>query len=337
MKKLLKRILSSPREDTETSGQDERFPPDLTLQYQRSVISPARIDQVFFGNLLGVNSVIDNDLNPFEQNAIKQLQSLLKLDLATSNLLPRSPAVLPKIIHSLRKENSNAQEISRLIEQDPVLLADVMKLVNSPYYMTRNKIVTLHQATVMLGRDGLRKLVTGAIVRPMLDHRNGHFSKLAASRLWDLSGKTALAASAMSADSEETIFHSYLAGILKNIGYTVTLKQLDKLFDEQFSPNSAKFITQFIAVSNQLTHQIALAWSLPTSICQALDNKPARRSDNESRIIARNLFIADALAKATVTSEKLGIDPQKTDVMLDQELCSQCKYAFENISFKIDF
>jgi len=332
----LKKLLN-PYKEKENKVDDLRsFPPVVQLHYQDLIVEAATIDQVFYSALLGVNSIIDHELNPFETDALRQLEALLSQDIKTSNLLPRQPAILPKVMHSLREENSTANDISRLIEQDPVLVADVMKLVNSPFYMTRSKIVTLQQATVMLGRDGLRKLVIGAVMKPLLNHDSGHFSKIASRYLWDHSGKTALAASVINTGSEENIFHAYLAGILHNIGYILSLKILDKAFDGNYSPNSKYFHERFAELSKALTLVIAKSWSMPKPVCQALENEKKKNADHQSLAFSRDLFIADKLAKTAVFSEKLAILPQKTNILVNQEICRQCKYAFDNISFSLD-
>ena len=331
----LKKLLNSYKEKETKVDDLQSFPPVVQLKYQDLIVEAATIDQVFYSALLGVNSVIDHELNPFESEALRQLEALLTQDLKTSNLLPRQPAILPKVMHSLREDNSTANDISRLIEQDPVLVADVMKLVNSPFYMTRSKIVTLQQATTMLGRDGLRKLVIGAVMKPLLNQDSGHFSKIASRYLWDHSGKTALAASVINTGSEENIFHAYLAGILHNIGYILSLKVLDKAFDGNYSPNSKFFHERFAQLSRALTLEIAKSWSMPKQVCQALENEKKKNADHQSLAFSRDLFIADKLAKTAVFSEKLAILPQKTNILVNREICRQCKYAFDNISFSL--
>lgn len=331
----LKKLLNSYKEKENRVDDLQLFPPVVQLKYQDLIVEAATIDQVFYSAVLGVNSVIDHELNPFENDALRQLEALLSQDIKTSNLLPRQPAILPKVMHSLREENATANDISRLIEQDPVLVADVMKLVNSPFYMTRSKIVTLQQATTMLGRDGLRKLVIGAVMKPLLNQDSGHFSKIASRYLWDHSGKTALAASVINTGSEENIFHAYLAGILHNIGYILSLKVLDKAFDGNYSPNSKFFHERFAQLSRALTLEIAKSWSMPKQVCQALENEKKKNADHQSLAFSRDLFIADKLAKTAVFSEKLAILPQKTNILVNREICRQCKYAFDNISFSL--
>jgi len=332
----LKRLFTTNRETGNQFDNSTEFPPAIELQYNDAFIRPETIDQVFYGKLLGVNSVIEQELNPFESNVLKLLNNLLKQDLRSSNLLPRLPAILPKIMSSLRDENSTAIDIARLIENDPVLVADVMRLVNSPFYMTRNKIATLQQATLMLGRDGLRKLVAGAIMKPLLNQKNGYFSTMASPSLWEHSGKTALAASVINSGSEEDLFHAYLAGILHNIGYTLSFKLMDSVFDANHSPNSKEFHIRFVELSQNLTQRIAQAWTMPQPVCAALNTQQAIASDNLSHALARNHYIADKLAKTAIVSEKLAISPQQTNILVNQKICGECRYAFDNISFKPD-
>ncbi len=317
---------------SKTESRPEHFPPRLEIQTENSSIHASEINDIFYNALLGINSNTATALNPFEIESLKQLEQLLQQDLNETNLLPRMPLVLPQLLHSLRDENSDAAEITLLIEKDPVLVGDVMRLVNSPYYRTREKITTLQQATLMLGRDGLRKLVASSILKPLLNLENGHFSKLANCSLWDHSEKAAFAASILCTGDEENVFHAYLSGILNNIGFTVGFKVLDKIYDGIHPPTSIEFQQKFIELCKSLTLLIAKSWSMPDNICNALGKHPQKYSNQQSRIFSETLYIADKLSKAVVIGKEIRLDPLKTKVLVNEEPCSQCRYAIEGIS-----
>ena len=51
--------------------------------------------------------------------------------------LPSLPDVVVKIRDAVRDPNSSAKTVARLLQADPALTAYLLKVVNSPFFMTR--------------------------------------------------------------------------------------------------------------------------------------------------------------------------------------------------------
>jgi HD-like signal output (HDOD) protein len=289
---------------------------------------------LFFGVTLGSTSRIDTGLNGFEKKVLGQLQTLVQKSSQASSLLPRLPTILPKVIQALRDEESSAPQIAELIEQDHILVAEVMRLVHSPYYKTRQEITSLKQATVMLGREGLRQLVASAIVRPMLNTHGGHFVKLSSRLLWDHAEKTALGSSLLCKADEELRFYAYLAGLLQNMGFTVGFAVLDNIFDGTEAPNSKQFLFEFIMLCRKLSVAIVRSWSLPEMLCEAVRMQSLSDSDNNASSLANTLYIADHIAKAQILSQRLSLDPAKTSILLNRKPCEDCIKCLEAIDHR---
>jgi hypothetical protein len=115
-------------------------------------ISPKVIDAAFYGLILGVQSPIDSDLNYFEKSVLRQLDQLLASDISRSSLVPRLPAVIPQVMGTLRDPSSSSADLASQIGRDAVLVSEVIRLANSPYYRIAQKITTLERAVFALGR-----------------------------------------------------------------------------------------------------------------------------------------------------------------------------------------
>lgn len=73
--------------------------------------------------------------------------------------LPTSNAIVAKVIHVVYDTSSSAKDVADVIEHDPTLTANVLKVANSAYYGTAANIVSIQRAVVILGFNSLKELV----------------------------------------------------------------------------------------------------------------------------------------------------------------------------------
>jgi len=311
------------------------FPPDLLLKTKNSIVDIERLEELFYAQTMGINSLVDSELNPHETEAIKQLRWILKNGSDNQDYFPRLPFVLPKLINLLRDEDAEAKDIAALIESDPILLGDVMRVISSPYYKTRYKVTSLQQATVLLGRSGLNRLVANAVLKPLVSAKKGHFSKIGTKLLWDQADKSAELLAVLCKSNSEQQFYAYLTSVLQNLGFACGFGTLDKVFDGTYAPDSRAFQLQFLAECKQLTAQIAINWSMPTQVCQLLDPKKIKKTNDQMQDIARKVFVADKISKAQILGAKIGFDSATTEIILDQQPSQTYKQALDLVEKKI--
>ena len=320
-----------------TSNEIERktvFPPALSFFDKNQELTIGAIDQHFYGQLLGVNSRVNSGLNSFEKRVIHQLEKAASNQSALMSLLPRLPLVLPKVMKALRDENTTAKIIAGIIEEDPSLVANVIRLTNSPRYKTREKITNLEQATVILGRDGLKRLVACALLKPILNVKGGHFLQLSSALLWELSENTSIVAFNLCRDSDENRFYAYLAGLLQNIGLIIGLKILDKEFDSTESPNSHQFQILFDNYCRKISSKVALNWGMPERIVEAFDSQENPKEANSPSSLHIHLFISDRIAKVQSLSDKINFDLANANIVLNGEQCFNCLEGLTAINYK---
>jgi len=144
------------------------------------------------------------------------------------------PTLLQKILSELLKPDADLDEIARLVLQDSVLSAKVLRLVNSPYIGLSREITSLKQAIVLLGMKRIRNLVLTTFLIQQFPLRN---VELPAWHFWAHALGTAQCAAFLNLHSEETSSEMYyLAGLLHDIGEIV----LAQYFPEEFG-----FVYQF--------------------------------------------------------------------------------------------
>ncbi len=86
------------------------------------------------------------------------LKSIFKRKVEGLRELPTLPDSVTRIIEKIDAESSMAQ-ISEIIEEDQVISARVLKLVNSAFYGMGGRVSSLHHAVSLLGVNVLRGLV----------------------------------------------------------------------------------------------------------------------------------------------------------------------------------
>lgn len=126
---------------------------------------PADLDLQFSTWVIGANSFAETSLSNDERQLLASVENVMRPDAADSDLLPRVPAVVPRLLQSLRDENVTTTKIAQEITQDPTLVGEVIRVANSPYYRTVIPTTILDQALVKLGHDGLRQVIASIAFR----------------------------------------------------------------------------------------------------------------------------------------------------------------------------
>ena len=73
------------------------------------------------------------------------------------NLPPLSPT-FSKIMKLVQDANASARDLTKVISVDPVLSANVIKLVNSAYFKPTERISSIVRAIIMLGIVTIKNL-----------------------------------------------------------------------------------------------------------------------------------------------------------------------------------
>jgi HD-like signal output (HDOD) protein len=74
--------------------------------------------------------------------------------------LPCSPAVLPQLLAAIRREESTAEEIERIILLDSALAAATLRLANSAFVSAGEPIASVQQAIMMLGHREIYRIAS---------------------------------------------------------------------------------------------------------------------------------------------------------------------------------
>jgi len=185
--------------------------------------------------------------------------------------LPTSVMALSKIAGD---EHSTIDDIYRVLEKDPALSSNVLKLANSALYASGNLVSDLRTAIQRLGMDAILSLCRGvAVIR---NYRVGELLDVV--HLWQHSTAVGLTAKAICKHLKnyslaETAF---LAGLLHDIGKIA----LDRCFTEEYTPvlNAIKTGEDGVETEKRIlgvTHMevgvvVATDWKFPDTIIEVI-------------------------------------------------------------------
>lgn len=201
---------------------------------------------------------------------LDELARLARDPQGAAALVPRVPAVIPQLLRSLRDEGSSSGELARLLAQDAVLVAEVIREVNSPYYQPATPVRNLEGALLLLGQNGLRMLLARVAFRPIISLQAGPLARQVAPQLWRQSEQCALAAALLAPRHGADAFAAYLAGLMHNIGLVVALRMVDQLLPAGGLPDDDVFGQRLVQGARLLSAAIAGQWELPPAIGHAI-------------------------------------------------------------------
>src|SRR3989339_744290 len=145
-------------------------------------------------------------------------ENLTKHIIRKTKTITSIPASALQAIKVLQDPNANMGEVVQIINYDPGLTSNILKLANSSYFGCSHEISTLREAIVRLGAGTIFKLVTTSAANVALSKPSKGY-EMGASELWDHSIAIAVAsenlADILKADISKI---SFTAGLLHDIG-----------------------------------------------------------------------------------------------------------------------
>jgi len=224
--------------------------------------------------------------------------------------LPSLPKVVQEVMQILSNDNVDINQLARVIKQDAVIAAKVLKMANSSFYGVTRAVKNIDDAVAILGLAKLRSLViasglTGAVANvPGLDLKKfWSHSLLAASISRDI-------AKQMELDAEV----AYLAGLLHNIGDLLLhlvspamSAEVDALCADTCSEQRCLVERDVIGLDHcQIGEELALRWDFPSEISRVL-HYYATPLDKNACAIAPVVYIAVQIAQGLVRGDDANV------------------------------
>ncbi len=259
--------------------------------------SASEVDAVFWRWLAGAESHASQARA--ETLILDELARLAASADAGANLVPRVPAVIPQLLRSLRDDSVTSADLARQLAHDVVLVAEVIREANSPYYHPSAPVKTIEGAVMLLGQNGMRMLLARVSFRPIINLQGGHFAAQLAPQVWRQSELCALAASILAPSMGANPFEAYLAGLMENVGLMVALRLIDQLHADAALPRSDQFCVALYERARALSAKIATVWDFPVTVTAAI----AQAGQEGAGALARTLLLSDRVSKLRMLAD----------------------------------
>lgn len=142
------------------------------------------------------------------------------------------PEITVKIIELVEDPTSTAQDLHKVIANDPALCSRVLKVVNSSFYGLPGQIGSINRAIVMLGLNAVKNIAISASLAKLF--RGGQLCpNFAAKDLWTHSVSVGTTAKMLADELGMGVpDEAFLAGLMHDIGIMVELQaDRNKLID----------------------------------------------------------------------------------------------------------
>lgn len=134
------------------------------------------------------------------------------------------PEITLKIVELVEDPKSTAQDLHKVISNDPALCSRILKVVNSSFYGLPGQIASINRAIVMLGLNAVKNIAIAASLAKLF--RGGELTpNFSARDLWNHSTSVA-ATCKIIADSLRLGLsdEAFLAGLIHDIGVMVEMQ-----------------------------------------------------------------------------------------------------------------
>lgn len=239
------------------------------------------------------------------------------------------PEVTLKIIRLVEDPDSTAQDLNKVISNDPALGARILKVVNSAFYGLPGQIGSINRAIVLLGLNAVKNIAIAASLAKLF--RGGRIcTSFNARDLWTHSiavatGTRLLADKAGLGLPDE----AFLAGLIHDIGIMVEVQArrtqfveamdlMDQDADIKFRDAEQKIIG---ATHEQFGSALCQLWKFPQSFAYVTGyhHQPMELAPNH-RTLASLVHLADIIAVRQKMGFTRTVDTTEVEPALLDEL-----------------
>jgi HD-like signal output (HDOD) protein len=218
--------------------------------------------------------------------------------LAGTQTIAPLPRVCAQLAELTAQQVTDAAQLARLIQSDPALAGEIMRVANSPALRPRSAIVSLQQAVSWLGVAEVRNIAMAVMLRGEVFVAPGHEPE--SEELWREAWLASLWAKEIARERRKHVESAFLAALMHRTGAALTLKILSRFELEQRTAMDANtfgnLVVEFEAVFGRL---LMKSWLLPNDVqdaaCDWRNYRESKHSDLAGTVHAAHLLATHTL------------------------------------------
>ncbi|TQV80132.1 HDOD domain-containing protein [Exilibacterium tricleocarpae] len=200
------------------------------------------------------------------QRVAEILQSLVN----TGDIeVPLLPEVASKVVTLSQDRDSDASQLSQLIQSDQSLAGHVMRIANSAAYSPNATLVSLQQAITRLGMTLIGDIAMAASINTKMFHTPGFETHVDA--IWRHALATALWSKEVARACRRNVEATFLCGLLHSIGRPVVLHTAIEIGQRQATPLSTDdAVLLEERYQRRVGTTVAEKWEMPKTVCETI-------------------------------------------------------------------
>lgn len=224
---------------------------------------------------------------------------------------PQTIAPLPRVCAQLAQltaqQATDARQLARLIQSDPVLAGEIMRVANSPALRPRTPIVSLQQAVSWLGVAEVRNIAMAVMLRGEVFVAPGHEPE--SEELWREAWLAGLWAKEVARERRKHVESAFLAALMHRTGAALALKILSRFEFEQRTAMDARTFGDLVVEFEPAFGRLLMSnWLLPKDVQDAASgwrNDGRGLHEASHRDLAATVHAAHLLATHTMHPQLL--------------------------------
>ena len=252
--------------------------------------------------------------------------------------LPSPPSVAVQILDLVQDPTASLEDMGRIIELDPALSAQVLRICNSAAYRRGRDVTSLPQAVTVLGSKAVSVIALGFSLKeaiPNLEHSSG----LTDTDFWRQNVATAVTARSLARlAGVRDVDGAFLAGLLSRIGQLLLFSVMPDEYGKVLEAADGRLPTceqeeEHLGFTHQEAGGLLLErWELPTLFSHVVRHwgTETQSEDMKTEMVSSIVFVSDAIARMlyavdkanplttiyATSVEKLGLSSGEVDRMI---------------------
>ena len=234
----------------------------------------------------------DIDADPFELAKPAELQqTLLKIFRSPTYRPPVLPNVAIELTELTRKSTASYDDVVSALQKDPLIVAGVLKVAQSPVYGGRLPVQSLKEAIQRLGINTLRDIVWQVVAGMRLFRVKGYTAFM--ERLQAHCVFTGNMARLVATRAGVAAEHAFLCGLLHDVGISGTLIALS---EESRAPAIDLLLAAIDGMHEQAGGMMAKLWGLAPEIAGVIERHHFAGDPSQMPALIAILSVAEQLA-----------------------------------------
>ncbi|MFK7954955.1 MAG: HDOD domain-containing protein [Lysobacterales bacterium] len=219
--------------------------------------------------------------------------------------LPVFDEVALKVYRAVKKDDLSAEQICDLMEEDPVLVAEVLSTANSSFFSGLGAVNTIREAMVRLGGKQVGALAMAAGQKRLYSMSKGLYNNRL-KKLWAHTSAVAMGSRwlARKAGYLNLSDEAYVGGLLHDVGKVSLLTIIEDL--AAGGADSIEVSEHVVDVTIKQLHtqhgaQLLKLWNLPESFQEVVAQQDMDQFDESNIVLAIVRLVDKACAKEGIS------------------------------------